>query len=171
MSRVTIDCRTVPSETKCTLTLSGEPDEVLRAAAAHAVDVHGHVDGPELRDGLRAAMTEASQVDVERGSFVQLIEFRTQRIEDFENLERQWVEGIGKDRTARWSVIGADRTEPHSYVQMVGFPDYDSAMANSKHPQTNRIAGTLRELCEGEARYRDLDVYRVTTFAVGGATG
>ena len=54
--------------------------------------------------------------------------------------------------------------EPNRFVQVVGFPDYESAMANSKHPRTNQIASQLRELCEGDATYRDLDVYRVTTF-------
>ena len=56
MSRMTIDCRAVPSESGCSLTLSGEEDEVLRAATAHAIDVHGHADGEELRAGLRAAL-------------------------------------------------------------------------------------------------------------------
>ena len=48
MSRMTIDCRAVPSESGCSLTISGEEDEVLRAATAHAIDVHGHTDGDAL---------------------------------------------------------------------------------------------------------------------------
>jgi predicted small metal-binding protein len=58
MSRKMVDCREMPSETKCTLTISGEEDEVLRAATMHAVDVHGHKDTPEFRQELRRAMKD-----------------------------------------------------------------------------------------------------------------
>lgn len=59
MGRKMIDCRAIPNEVGCTLTLAGEEDEVLDAAAAHAVAVHGHTPGPELRDALRGALTDA----------------------------------------------------------------------------------------------------------------
>jgi predicted small metal-binding protein len=59
MTRKMIDCRTMPSEIGCTLTIAGEPEEVLDAAAAHAVDKHGHDNTPELRDALRGALTDA----------------------------------------------------------------------------------------------------------------
>jgi predicted small metal-binding protein len=53
MTRVVADCRRWPSDTNCSLTIIGEPDEVVRAAAEHAASVHGHEDTPELRDQLR----------------------------------------------------------------------------------------------------------------------
>lgn len=56
MSRKTMDCRDFPSDSKCTLTISGEDDEVLRAAVLHAVDVHGHKDTPEFRNELKKAL-------------------------------------------------------------------------------------------------------------------
>jgi len=59
MTRKMIDCRTMPSEIGCTLTIAGEPEEVLDAAAAHAVDKHGHDNTPELREALRGALTDA----------------------------------------------------------------------------------------------------------------
>ena len=37
MARKMIDCRSMPSEIGCTLTIAGEEDEVLDAAMAHAV--------------------------------------------------------------------------------------------------------------------------------------
>ena len=45
MSRMMADCRRFPSETNCSLVIIGEQDEVARAAAEHAVSVHGHEDG------------------------------------------------------------------------------------------------------------------------------
>lgn len=53
--RKVVDCRDFPSETNCSLAISGEEEEVVRAATEHAVSVHGHTDSPELRDQIRAA--------------------------------------------------------------------------------------------------------------------
>lgn len=58
MSRKVADCRKYPSESGCTLTLIGEEEEVLRAAMEHAVSVHGHVDGPELRTEIRGLLED-----------------------------------------------------------------------------------------------------------------
>ncbi len=58
MSRKVIDCRDFPSQTRCTLTIGGEEDEVVRAAALHAVDVHGHEDTPALREQVRRSLKE-----------------------------------------------------------------------------------------------------------------
>lgn len=58
MGRKVADCREFPSESNCSLTISGEEAEVLRAASEHAVSVHGHTDGPELRESLRALLKD-----------------------------------------------------------------------------------------------------------------
>src|ERR671921_113234 len=75
MARKTIDCRTMPSESNCTVQISGEEDEVLELAVQHAVSVHGHADDQELRDRLRAALRNEEALHLEEGAFVQLIEF------------------------------------------------------------------------------------------------
>jgi hypothetical protein len=59
MTRYMIDCRKVPSENNCTLTIAGTEDEVLTAAAEHAVAAHGHDSTPGLRDMLRGALEPA----------------------------------------------------------------------------------------------------------------
>ena len=53
MGRKVADCRDFPSESGCTLTISGEEDEVVTAATQHAVSVHGHEDTAEVRSWLR----------------------------------------------------------------------------------------------------------------------
>ena len=53
MGRKIADCRDFPSESGCTLTISGEEDEVITAATQHAVAVHGHEDTDEVRCWLR----------------------------------------------------------------------------------------------------------------------
>ncbi|MGW6457589.1 DUF1059 domain-containing protein [Streptomyces sp. NPDC055078] len=58
MTRKVADCRSFPSEMDCTLTISGEEDEVVRAATEHAVSVHGHQDSPELRTQIREMLVD-----------------------------------------------------------------------------------------------------------------
>lgn len=58
MARKVADCRDMPSEVQCTLTISGEEDEVVAAATQHAVAVHGHGDSPELREQIRSMLKE-----------------------------------------------------------------------------------------------------------------
>ncbi len=58
MSRKVADCRDMSSESGCTLTIAGEEEEVVRAAAVHAADVHGHTDGPELREQVRSMLKD-----------------------------------------------------------------------------------------------------------------
>lgn len=56
MARKMADCRRFESDAQCTLTIIGEEDEVVEAAAAHAVASHGHSDTPELREQLRVML-------------------------------------------------------------------------------------------------------------------
>jgi len=58
MARKVIDCRDMPNEVGCTLTISGQEEEVLVAAAAHAASVHGHQDTPELKTALRGMLKD-----------------------------------------------------------------------------------------------------------------
>ncbi len=58
MARKVADCRDMPSVANCSLTITGEENEVVRAAALHAADVHGHEDTPELREQIRASLKD-----------------------------------------------------------------------------------------------------------------
>ena len=58
MTRKSIDCRKHPDATGCTLYLSGEEDELLRAVAEHAASVHGMEDTPELREQFHSMFKE-----------------------------------------------------------------------------------------------------------------
>lgn len=60
MSRKMIDCRKVPSDAGCTLTIAGTEEETLDAAVAHAVAKHGHEDTPELREMIRSSLEDVS---------------------------------------------------------------------------------------------------------------
>ena len=56
-----VDCREFPSEMSCTVAISADSEEELvEAAAHHAIAVHGHEDGPELREMIRRTMHEGA---------------------------------------------------------------------------------------------------------------
>ncbi|MET8507677.1 DUF1059 domain-containing protein [Streptomyces sp. NPDC015232] len=58
MARKASDCRDTPSVSGCSLYISGEEDEVLRAAVEHAVSVHEHQDTPEFREEVRKSLKD-----------------------------------------------------------------------------------------------------------------
>ena len=57
-SRKMIDCRRIPSDRNCSITISGTEEEVLTLAVRHAVEEHGHTASPELREKLRGALVD-----------------------------------------------------------------------------------------------------------------
>jgi len=57
-ARKMIDCRRMPSERNCSITIAGSEDEVLMVAMRHAVEEHGHQASPELREMLRGALVD-----------------------------------------------------------------------------------------------------------------
>ena len=61
MARKMADCRRFPSDSNCTLTMIGEEDEVVRAAAEHAASVHGHEDTPELREQIKGMLEDEKE--------------------------------------------------------------------------------------------------------------
>jgi predicted small metal-binding protein len=53
MARLFVDCREYPSKKNCSIAISADnKEELLDAAAQHAIAVHGHHDSPELRQEL-----------------------------------------------------------------------------------------------------------------------
>jgi predicted small metal-binding protein len=61
MTRKYIDCREVPSESKCTVAISADSEkELMEVAVQHAVKTHGHKDTPEFRQMLKKAMKDGS---------------------------------------------------------------------------------------------------------------
>jgi hypothetical protein len=163
MTRKTIDCRAIPNDVGCTLAISGQPDELVAAAAQHAVAVHGHADTPELREQLRGLLGDEPTVS-RPGAFVQLIEFDTDHIAEWDAIVDRWAAAIGAQRTARWSIMGADRDHPGRHVAIVEFPGYTEAMANSGHPATAAFLKELQSISSSDPQFRNLDVRSARTY-------
>lgn len=92
--------------------------------------------------------------------FVQIIEVTTTRMSEIEALMDNWLAATEGRRSAQHSVLGKDRDRPDTYVQVVEFPSYDAAMANSALPETAAFAEQLTKLCDSPPSFRNLDVVR-----------
>jgi hypothetical protein len=93
--------------------------------------------------------------------FVQIIEIETTRPEAVEALVGEWRTKTDGIRTAQRGTFSKDRDRPNAYVQIVEFPSYEDAVANSELPQTAAFAEKLREICDGPLVFRNLDVRSV----------
>lgn len=91
-------------------------------------------------------------------AFVQIIEFKTSRIGEFDALVDEWLVQSKDWRTARRSLRTKDRDNPNTYVQIVEFPSYEAAMENSNRPETAAFAERLAKLCDAPPTFRNLDV-------------
>jgi hypothetical protein len=93
-------------------------------------------------------------------SFVQIIEITTSRLGEVEALMDEWVAKTEGRRSAGRSVLTRDRDRLDTYVQVVEFPSYEEAMANSDLPETGEFAQRLTALCKGPPAFRNLDLVR-----------
>ncbi|MBT2520200.1 hypothetical protein [Arthrobacter sp. ISL-28] len=90
--------------------------------------------------------------------FVQIIEFQTSRIKEIEELGRPSRTEGSTPPTFRHIMATADRDRPGTYLTIVEFDSYDSAMENSSRPETSEFAAKMAALCDGDPVFRNLDV-------------
>ena len=93
--------------------------------------------------------------------FIQVIELTTTRLDEVQAVMDEWVAATEGKRKARQAILTADRDRPNTYVQIVRFPSYEAAMANSELPETGHFAEKLMKLCDGPPAFLNLDVARI----------
>ena len=91
-------------------------------------------------------------------AFIQVIECRTSKVDDILALEREWERATEGKRTLQRSIVGRDRNDPNRYVILAFFDSYESAMENSKLPETQAFAEKQGALVDGAMTFSDLDV-------------
>lgn len=89
--------------------------------------------------------------------FLQIIEYRTSRFDE--------VKALGEERArndtgslARRVTATENRDKPGTYMTVVEFDSYESAMENSKRPETAEFAEQMQKLCDGPPTFYNLDV-------------
>ena len=63
-----------------------------------------------------------------------------------------------RDRPSPRATLSVDRDRPNTYVQVVEFPSYEAAMANSALPETSHFAEQMTDLSEAPFVFRNVDV-------------
>lgn len=89
--------------------------------------------------------------------FVQIIEYRTSRFDEVKALGEE----MAKQDTGSLSrriLATEDRDRPGTYLTIVEFDSYESAMDNSSRPETKQFAEQMQKLCDGPPVFRNLDV-------------
>ncbi|MEV6212706.1 hypothetical protein [Kitasatospora sp. NPDC051914] len=95
--------------------------------------------------------------------FIQIIEYRTSRIDEFNALLDSWVEKNEGNRLATRALQTRDRDAENVYLNIVEFPSYEQAMANSDRPETAEFAAQAAALCDGPPVFRNLDLLNERT--------
>lgn len=93
--------------------------------------------------------------------FIQFIEFETDDIDAFSGEIDRWEEESVEWRTATHATLCADRDKPGSYVEIIEFPSYEAAMANSNDPRTGEFAARMATMTSNR-RFRNLDELKVS---------
>ncbi|MER5971929.1 ester cyclase [Streptomyces sp. NPDC002055] len=93
-------------------------------------------------------------------TFVQIIDCKTDKIDDMNRLMDTWAERTRGKRTATHAVVGRDRADGEHVVEIIEFPSYEEAMRNSGLPETEQIFQQMVALCDGAPTFTDLDVVR-----------
>jgi quinol monooxygenase YgiN len=91
-------------------------------------------------------------------SFIQIVEFRTDDIDQVNALEDDWERATEGKRTSRRSILTKDRNDPGRYLAIVFFDSYDAAMTNSNLPETQEFAAKLGAVVTDRPNFHDLDV-------------
>jgi hypothetical protein len=94
--------------------------------------------------------------------FVQIIEFTTSRPDEVKALGEEYRATRGDSPVVR-GTFTADRDRPNTYLNIVEFPSYEAAMANSNDPATGEFAKKMMVLCDGPPKFYNLDLMEVWT--------
>ena len=90
--------------------------------------------------------------------FVQIIEFKTSKIDEMRKVGDAWEAAAAQDSKARRRVMCEDRDNPGRYFNVVFFDSYEDAMENSNLPVTQEFSQKMMALGDGPPTFHNLDV-------------
>ncbi|HVB91949.1 MAG TPA: hypothetical protein VND70_07590 [Acidimicrobiales bacterium] len=93
--------------------------------------------------------------------FVQIMELKTERIDEVVALSQRMQEERGDALLASKATVTADRDRPGYYLVIVEFDSYEEAMKNSNDPVTAKYSEEMGALLDGPPKFFNLDVRQV----------
>jgi hypothetical protein len=90
--------------------------------------------------------------------FVQIIEYRTSKIDEMQKVGEEWEQAAAGESKARRRVLCQDLDEPGRYFNIVFFDSKEEADANSAMPVTDEFARKMMALADGPPTFHNLDV-------------
>jgi hypothetical protein len=91
-------------------------------------------------------------------AFVQIIQYRTSKIDEMRKVGDEWQEAVGDAGTAQRVLVCGDRDNAGQYFNLAFFDSYDAAMENSNHPTTQEFSQRMMGLADGPPTFYNLDV-------------
>jgi hypothetical protein len=91
-------------------------------------------------------------------AFVQIIEYRSSKLDEMRKVGEEWEAAVGGDSKALRRVLCEDRDNPGHYLNIVFFDSYEAAMENSNHPVTQEFSQKMMGLAEGPPTFYNLNV-------------
>ena len=91
-------------------------------------------------------------------AFVQIIEYRTSKIDEMRAVADEWEKATEGTRKAGRRVLCQDRDNPGRYFTVVFFDSYEDAMANSNLPETDKFYQKMMGFADGAPTFYNLDV-------------
>ena len=100
--------------------------------------------------------------------FVQIIEYRTQKpdeiaalMDSFRTTREASADGPAPSR----GITCADRDEQGRYFAIIEFNSYEEAMENSKRADTAEFSEKMMALCDGPAKFYNLDMVQTIDYS------
>lgn len=90
--------------------------------------------------------------------FIQVINFKTAKLDEGRKLADEFRARTEGKRTARQGYLTQDREDSSNLFNIVIFDSYEAAMQNSQLPETQELAGKLAALCDGPPTFYNLEV-------------
>jgi hypothetical protein len=106
---------------------------------------------------LRSAEAPQRRTEIAMVGFIQIIEFRTGRVEEVRRLVDEMRDQTGAGTAVRGTVC-VDRDRPGYFLNIVEFDSYESAMENSRRPEVSEFSANMAALCDEPPRFYNLDV-------------
>jgi hypothetical protein len=91
-------------------------------------------------------------------AFVQIIQYRTSKIDEMRTVGDEWEAAARDGGTARRVMLCGDRDTGGQYFTLAFFDSYDAAMENSNNPTTQEYAQRMMSLADGPPTFYNLDV-------------